>query len=64
MNRTTSFEKDYDAGDVVDTVLFSLPSRDRLLHDCAAGALKVIAVPKGYNQVDNLVIRKEFPHAI
>ena len=61
---TATFEEHDDTSDIIDGIFFTLPSRYRLFDDGAARALQVIAMPEGHNQVDDLLVREELPHAV
>ena len=59
-----SLEEDYDDSDIVDGILFSLPGSHGLLDDYIACPFKVILVPEWDHQVQDFIIREEFPDAI
>lgn len=51
-----ALEEHNDARDVVNGVLLFLPSSHRLLHNRAACAFQVIAVPEGHDHVNYLFV--------
>ena len=63
-HEAAAFEENDDARDVVNRVLFSLPGCHWLFDYDTASAFKVISVPERHDQVNYLVVGKEFPDAI